>query len=485
MAVNIEIGADFRNFFEKVADAEAKFKAVGTAMQKVGLGMSLAVSAPLALIAREALKASGELKQIDEDLGKIRDVAMQELGKAISEAFNLKENLPKFRAFLERVITAFQNLNPEVKRWGIYLAAAAAAAGPLLIALGTLVNLLPTIAAAMAVITWEVTLVIAGILALGAAFIYVKYNLEAFKDAFHNIWVRIKNGFIETIKDMLYAYRELADLLHLDIGKNFFNWLDDQKGVIKENTTAFKSFGQTAKEVMGDLNNKLFTGKNIFKLGDSESVSGAKEGVRKVFTAISSELKSKTALQPFADWAINTKDIVAKGLENALVIPLVEVVYESEEIIKQFNNDLNRLVQDSAAGFAIALGEGLGALAAGGSMKDFGKGLLITVADFVSQLGQLIIGFAIAMSGLEASIKNPALWPVALAAGIALVAIGGAIKGALNKGLEGGGGSGGGDYTSGGGYSGVRYNPQPIVLETRIEGNDLILVQKRTQSFTR
>ena len=484
MAVNIEIGADFRKFFEKVAEAEAKFKAVGTGMQKVGLGMSVAVSAPLTLIAREAIKASGELSKIDEELGQIRDVAMKELGKAIIEAFNLKDNMPKFRAFLEKLVTAFQNLNPEVKKWGVYIGAVAVAAGPLLIALGTFVNLIPVLSAGLALLTGPIGLVIAAIMALGVAFIYIKYNLQAFKDFFGNIWIRIKNGFIDTIKGMLFAYKKLADILGLDIGKDVFNWLDKQKEVIKENTAAFKSFGDTFREVATDVKAKLFTGNSLFKLDSPESLQGAKEGVRKVFTAIGTELKSKTALQPFADWAVNIKDVVAKGLEDAIVVPLVNVVSQAQQIIIDFNQALGDLVRSSAVGFATAIGEGLGALANGGTIQDFGKGLLATVADFITQLGKLIIGYAIAMSGLEAAISNPGMWPVALAAGIALVAIGSAISGALSKGLDGGGGgsySGGG----GGGFGGVQYNPQPILLETRIEGRELILVQKRTNSFTR
>ena len=236
--------------------------------------------------------------------------------------------------------------------------------------------------------------------------------------------------------------------------------------------------------MFSDIKGKLFTGTDVFKLDSAENIEGAKKSVRTIFQAIGTELKTKGAIQPFADWTINIGKVIKQGLDMAIVVPLVEVVSTAQQIIEKFNQDLTTLVRSSAEGFATAIGEGLGALANGGTLKDFGKGLLITVADFVSQLGKLIIGYAIAMSGLEAAISNPGMWPVALAVGIALVAIGSAISGALSKGLDGGGGGGG--YTGGGGnYGGISYNSQPLVLETRIEGRELILVQKRTNSFTR
>ena len=474
MAANIEIGADFRKFFEKVADAEAKFKAVGTAMQKVGLGMSVAVSAPLALIAREALKASGELKQIDEDLGKIRDVAMNELGKAISEAFNLKENLPKFRAFLERVITAFQNLNPEVKRWGIYLAAAAAAAGPLLIAIGTFVNLIPVLSAGLAVLMGPVGAVIAGILALGAAFIYVKYNLEAFKDFFHNAWVRIKNGMIDAIKGMLWAYKKLFDILGLDLGKDMFSFLDGLKGELKENTTAFKSFGQTFGEVWDDINGSLFTGKNVFKLPIDAATT--KESLNKGLVMPIKETVGtlRSIIPQMAQWGIDMADAAGIGLIKGLEIPKAKIT--------QFTMDINQMLKDSLGSAAISFAENIGKLAGGGKVADIGKGLLLSIAEFASKLGKYLILTGLGIEAFKESLKS-LNGVAAVVAGVALVAAASAVTSTLNKGLD-GGGSGG--YDGGGGsYGGVNYNPQPIVLETRIEGNDLILVQKRTQSFTR
>jgi hypothetical protein len=475
MAVNIEIGADFRSFFEKVAEAEAKFKAVGTAMQKVGLGMSVAVSAPLTLIAREAIKANGELSKIDEGLGQIRDVAMKELGKAIIEAFNLKDNMLKFRVFLEKLVTAFQNLNPVVKKWGVYIGAVAVAAGPLLIALGTFVNLIPVLSAGLALLTGPIGLVIAAIMALGVAFIYIKYNLQAFKDFFGNIWIRIKNGFIDTIKVMLFAYKKLADILGLDIGKDVFNWLDKQKGVIKENTAAFKSFGDTFREVATDVKAKLFTGNSLFKIPISaeQTKQSLTEGIVMPVTEVVGTLRS--IIPQMAQWGIDMGDAAGIGLIKGLQVPIAKIT--------QFTQEMNMLITDALSSAAVSFAENIGKLAAGGGAKDVGKGLLLSIADFAGRLGRYLILTGIGIEAFKESIKS-LNGPVAVVAGIALVAAATAVKATLSGGLDGGGG---GSYSGGGGgnFSGVQYNPQPIVLETRIQGRELILVQDRSRQFRR
>lgn len=124
--------------------------------------------------------------------------------------------------------------------------------------------------------------------------------------------------------------------------------------------------------------------------------------------------------------------------------------YLADEV--QFNNDLTSLIQSGMMDAAMVLGEGIGSMITGDmGWSDFGKSLLGVVGKFMVQFGQLVIGYAIAAAGLEAAIKMPSAWPVALAAGIALVAIGSAISNLSSKGLS---GSSGGAISGGGGAKG-------------------------------
>jgi hypothetical protein len=74
--------------------------------------------------------------------------------------------------------------------------------------------------------------------------------------------------------------------------------------------------------------------------------------------------------------------------------------------------------------------------------------------------------------------------PLAIVGGIALVAAGAAISSLSKKGIDtGGGGTAPMAAPMGGGMGAM--NTQPIALETKISGRDLILVQNREKGFTR
>jgi hypothetical protein len=141
---------------------------------------------------------------------------------------------------------------------------------------------------------------------------------------------------------------------------------------------------------------------------------------------------------------------------------------------------LETLVTNSA----VMLGDFIGdAMTGDADAQDFGKGLLNVVGGFLQQMGAAMIGFGISFEAFKKSIEtiNPAL---AIAGGIALVAAGSAISNLSKKGLDGGGGgTAPSPSMAGGGMGGM--NTQPISLETKISGRDLILVQNREKGFTR
>lgn len=153
------------------------------------------------------------------------------------------------------------------------------------------------------------------------------------------------------------------------------------------------------------------------------------------------------------------------------------MAYELENL----NNAINQGIGQAIG----SLASGLGDLASGAVLpKDFGNQLLITVGGFMQQFGQLLIAYAIAASGLEAAIANPGAWPIALAAGIALVAIGGAISGLGKKGLSGSGGGASGShaasgYTNYNASSGGAAIADNVVFE--LEGNKLIGVMRNSE----
>jgi hypothetical protein len=75
------------------------------------------------------------------------------------------------------------------------------------------------------------------------------------------------------------------------------------------------------------------------------------------------------------------------------------------------------------------------------SLKSFGNMMVTTMAELAVNIGKIIISMALAKGLLEKAIVIPGAWPFALAAGIALVALGSALKGSLSSTSAGSGGS--------------------------------------------
>lgn len=107
----------------------------------------------------------------------------------------------------------------------------------------------------------------------------------------------------------------------------------------------------------------------------------------------------------------------------------------TQDIMDEMNQAISGTMQDMASGFA----EGIGNMIAGtGSFADIGKTILMSLGDLAVQIGKIAIAEGIAMIAIKKSFSNPA---TAIIAGMALVALGTAVKGAIGKTLSGSGGS--------------------------------------------
>jgi hypothetical protein len=96
-------------------------------------------------------------------------------------------------------------------------------------------------------------------------------------------------------------------------------------------------------------------------------------------------------------------------------------------------NTANRIVSianDFLANSFVSLGETIGQALAGEKVQPF-VALAGILADALTQLGQALISFAILEGAAFEALKNPASWPIALAAGTAAVAAGAFLKSKL------------------------------------------------------
>lgn len=144
--------------------------------------------------------------------------------------------------------------------------------------------------------------------------------------------------------------------------------------------------------------------------------------------------------------------------------------------------EMTSFMQQAIGGAFVSLGETIGAAlsGSGGGVSGFFKGLLGIVLDFTGQFGKLLIGAGIAALNFKNLIVNPV---GAIAAGVALVAISGAVKGLLSKGPQGGSGGYSSPPTAtakAASFSNGGSNIQ-VTGETRIVGSDIVIAYSRAQ----
>ena len=159
--------------------------------------------------------------------------------------------------------------------------------------------------------------------------------------------------------------------------------------------------------------------------------------------------------------------------------------------LAEFNSQVSGIIvggaEQTLGDFAFAIGD---ALASGGNVvKAAGAALLGGLAGILNQLGQLAIATGLAVEGIKKALTslNPA---VAIAAGVALVALAGFVSNKAKSlgsssraGGGGGGGSsvgtsgvGGGTSFAGGGQGGLFAQNRDVSGEFVVRGNDLVYV---------
>jgi tape measure domain-containing protein len=110
----------------------------------------------------------GGLAKSFESFANAVQVGIKPLGEAIAKTLNLEANLAKLGAFIGRASQAFADLNPNVQKFIIFSAAAAAATGPLFLGLGAVARTIPLLASGFGVLLGPVGKLASGIGFLGS-----------------------------------------------------------------------------------------------------------------------------------------------------------------------------------------------------------------------------------------------------------------------------------------------------------------------------
>lgn len=161
----------------------------------------------------------------------------------------------------------------------------------------------------------------------------------------------------------------------------------------------------------------------------------------------------------------------------------------AEDNWMNFQQNMAYLVEDFSIDVIGQFGQAIGELMKTGSFpENFGENILASVGKFISTLGKMLIGLGVASKAfqnlLKSAFTNPASAVAAIAAGAALVALGGAIQGFVSSG---GASSAGGSSGLGGSAINIKsVDAQDKELVARVSGKDLeFVLQKRQQQLSR
>lgn len=197
----------------------------------------------------------------------------------------------------------------------------------------------------------------------------------------------------------------------------------------------------------------------------------------------------------------------AQGIDPKKLVPVEEVqsrvvtLNESLATIGQVMIDLNGVFESAIQNMTVGIGEWIGAMAAGQAGSDGFKTLIAgTFADLAITVGKIAISAGLAVAGIKNALMT-LNWALAVGAGVALVALGTAVKSKLSSAATGGGGSAsvGLSSMSGGGSNRGAFStgsrgsfgtePQPLVIrlegELKAKGSDLAYTLNREVSRKR
>ncbi len=412
----------------------------------------------------------------------------------------------KLVSFANGLLQKFSELSPTTKKLIVVFAGIAAALGPVLYILGTLVTLAPAIGTALTVMMGPIGLVIAGLTAIS---VVIYKNWAGIKSAL----VKIGNYFIDLYNNSLPIQLAVNSLI-----ANFKNMLAVGKFVFSTFSTIIKTFANnfmTLFKGIGDIIMGVFTfDKDKIVQGFTDLADGLKNNVTAAFDTIKTDasilggsvvdnfnesLKQKTiakivvpvemavsgggtdtatdvggggaATRPMATSAMS--GISGAGIQTPVsnmieadTARMPKAFAEQQAVFAQgkldalqkaeaFNQRIGQIMTGGLNNLAQGIGAALGnAISTGGNLVNALGGLLLgTIGSIAIQLGKAAIQIGIAMKAIKLSFKNPF---TAIAAGIALVAVGTMIKNTAGI-VQGGGGGGGGRRAMGssvGGYTG-------------------------------
>ena len=418
--------------------------------------------------AREADGASGAMRALKTEITNLNT----ELGDVILPV------ITPIITSLKEFVSGIRDLSPEAKKMIVIVAGITAAVGPLLLGLGSLLKMMPLIIAGFTALTGPIGIAVTAIVA-GATLIITHW--DEIKAASNNV--------VEYVKDDWERLKESFEVTNSSIAKlmkgDFNGWMDDVK----------KSFGLT----IDYLKNRWEQLKGIFKddkIGNPDqklldaalaanemtgSAGAIQEVAARAAIAASSVDNLTTSFKELSDaQAESAKAAVPDNVTGTSILaPVIEPTIDAQGLKEKLRDTTYGALADIGEGIEVLtidlssmLGNALtdmfgavsNAIMNGDSVIDaLGVSLLGTLGGIMVQLGQMVIVTGKAIEAVKKALVGGG-GIGAIAAGVALIAIGSLFSAGARK-L-------GNSMGSGGGYSNSpsMQNSQPTLGNSDYRG---------------
>ena len=476
----------------------------------------------------ELERANGGLANTFDNLKDNVGASLAELGKAINESLNLEAVAASLSEGIQRLVNGFKSLNPETQGFIVKSGLIVAAIGPAIFIVGKLITtfgalvgttrlIMETFTKLKGVIVGAFTTILknpailavtAAIAAIGAISLYVYDNWKAFKDRFTNIWISIKNAVLSNVAKLMQGIDSVQKSLGLELFdlSGMTKYQEEQKVV----ETRFKSIGETVDSLKGKLASLFMaapgkggtgggggTGTRELVFGDGGTGGGGGAATGKGAAGVGA------ATQTTSIGAVNllpTLDLIPDKLESVSSAN-ERLKQTNEDVAKSFKNieptikSIDDLLNPMQKSLVMGV-EAFANLAESGfkSMKDLAAAVRQSIAVIVGDMIKVFV--AKALAGLPPT-------PFLLAVAPAIAALAGSLgKSLIMKigapALAEGGLATGPTMAMVGDNRNARVDPEVIAplsklksmmgdmgvggtLETRISGNDLIILLNRSQ----
>ena len=257
-------------------------------------------------------------------------MAMNDLKTAGSELGStllttLSPVIEKISGFIQKITEKWNELSPGTQEMIVKAALVAAALGPVLVVIGTLINSIAAIVGAigtlgpvLAVLTGPFGLIVAAIAAAIAAMIWLTKNFKKVEAGAKLLWGTItesfnaiKEGITNALKAVLMKIVSIWTSIHNAIAKTVIR-------IRMAVTNAFNTVKTTVSNIWTAIKNKISTTIQAAKDKVSSVVDGIKTKVSSVFNSVLSTVKSvwakvKTAISEPINKA---KETVQKAIDK-------------------------------------------------------------------------------------------------------------------------------------------------------------------------